>query len=43
MRDWAEKVADLHQLASVRRITLDEGPERGVRALSFDTGGGLAF
>lgn len=43
MRDWVEQVADLRQLASVRRITLDEGPERGVRALSFDTGGGLAF
>lgn len=43
MRAWAENVADLRQLASVRRITLDEGPERGVRALSFDTGGGLAF
>ncbi|TCS59732.1 uncharacterized protein DUF4432 [Primorskyibacter sedentarius] len=43
MRAWAENVADLRQLASVRRITLDDGPERGVRALSFDTGGGLAF
>lgn len=43
MDDWADKVADLRQLASVRRITLDDGPERGVRALSFDTGGGLAF
>lgn len=43
MRDCAGKVANLRQLASVRRITLDDGPERGVRALSFDTGGGLAF
>jgi hypothetical protein len=31
------------QLASVRRITLDDGPERGVRALAFCTGGGLDF
>ncbi|MDD9746881.1 MULTISPECIES: DUF4432 family protein [Marinovum] len=43
MRDAVEKVATLRQLASVRRITLEEGPERGVRALAFDTGGGLAF
>lgn len=34
---------DLRQLASVRRITLDDGAERGVRALSFSTGGGLDF
>lgn len=43
IRDWPEKVADLRQLAAVRQITLEDGPERGVRALSFDTGGGLAF
>ena len=36
-------VGDLRQLASVRRIVLDDGPERGVRALSFSTGGGLDF
>ncbi|MBE1202763.1 DUF4432 family protein [Aminobacter carboxidus] len=36
-------VGDLRQLASVRRITLDDGPERGVRALAFSTGGGLDF
>ncbi|MBX3576137.1 MAG: DUF4432 family protein [Rhizobiaceae bacterium] len=36
-------VADLRQLAGVRRIVLDDGPERGVRALSFSTGGGLDF
>ena len=42
-QDWAERVPDLRQLAAVRRITLDDGAERGVRALSFDTGGGLAF
>ncbi|MDB6178249.1 DUF4432 family protein [Paracoccus sp. Z330] len=41
--DWAEQVANLRQLAAVRRITLEDGAERGVSALSFDTGGGLAF
>jgi hypothetical protein len=34
-------VGDLRQLASVRRIILDDGPEAGVRALAFSTGGGL--
>ena len=34
---------DLRQLASVRRIVLDDGPERGIRALAFSTGGGLDF
>lgn len=34
---------DLRQFASVRRITLDDGQERGVRALAFSTGGGLDF
>jgi hypothetical protein len=36
-------VGDLRQLASVRSIALDDGPERGVRALAFSTGGGLDF
>jgi hypothetical protein len=36
-------VGDLRQLASVRRIVLDDGPERGVQALAFSTGGGLDF
>lgn len=36
-------VGDLRQLASVRRIVLDDGAERGVRALNFSTGGGLDF
>ncbi len=36
-------VGDLRQLASVRRIVLDDGPERGVAALAFSTGGGLDF
>jgi len=39
----AERVADLRQVASVRRIVLDEGVEQGVRALAFSTGGGLDF
>ncbi|WP_159587988.1 DUF4432 family protein [Chelativorans xinjiangense] len=37
------RVGDLRQVASVRRIVLDDGAERGVRALSFSTGGGLDF
>jgi hypothetical protein len=36
-------VGDLRQIAAVRRMVLDDGPERGVRALSFSTGGGLDF
>ncbi|MCP8941106.1 DUF4432 family protein [Alsobacter sp. SYSU M60028] len=36
-------VGDLRQIASVRPIVLDDGPERGVRALAFSTGGGLDF
>jgi hypothetical protein len=37
------RVGDLRQAASVRRIMLDDGAERGVRALAFSTGGGLDF
>ena len=37
------KVGSLSQFASVRRITLDDGVERGVRALAFSSGGGLDF
>jgi hypothetical protein len=36
-------VGDLRQLASVRPVVLDDGAERGVRALLFSTGGGLDF
>lgn len=36
-------VGDLRQFASVRSIVLDDGGERGVRALAFSTGGGLDF
>lgn len=39
----ATRVGDLRQLASVRRIVLDDGAEAGVRALAFSTGGGLDF
>ncbi len=39
----APQVGDLRQVASVRRIVLDDGAERGVRALAFSTGGGLDF
>lgn len=39
----APKVGDLRQVASVRRIALDDGTEKGVRALAFSTGGGLDF
>jgi Domain of unknown function (DUF4432) len=39
--DLRPLVGDLRQLASVRRIVLDDGPETGVRALAFSTGGGL--
>ncbi|MGA3403674.1 MAG: DUF4432 family protein [Acetobacteraceae bacterium] len=41
--DLKSRVGDPRQFASVRRITLDDGPERGVRALAFSTGGGLDF
>ncbi|HLZ00667.1 MAG TPA: DUF4432 family protein [Bradyrhizobium sp.] len=37
------RVGDLRQFASVRRIVLDDGVERGVRALAFSSGGGLDF
>ena len=36
-------VGDPRQIAAVRRITLDDGAERGSRALAFSTGGGLDF
>lgn len=42
-RDLRRLVGDLRQVASVRRIVLDDGAERGVRALAFSTGGGLDF
>jgi hypothetical protein len=42
-RDLRPCVGDLRQVASVRRIMLDDGAERDVRALAFSTGGGLDF
>jgi hypothetical protein len=42
-RQLRAKVGDLRQFASVRRIVLDDGVERGVRALAFSSGGGLDF
>jgi hypothetical protein len=42
-RELRAKVGDLRQFASVRRITLDDGVEHGVRALAFSSGGGLDF
>ena len=36
-------LGDPRQYASVRGITLDDGAERGQRALLFSTGGGLDF
>jgi hypothetical protein len=38
-----ELTGDRRQFASVRRVTLDDGAERGLRALVFSTGGGLDF
>ncbi len=43
VRELRAKVGDLRQFASVRRITLDDGVEQGVRALAFSSGGGLDF
>ncbi len=42
-KDLSRRVGDLRQIASVRRIVLDDGPETGVRAILFSTGGGLDF
>lgn len=39
---WARLVGDLRQLASVRRVVLDDGPETG-GALLFSSGSGLDF
>jgi hypothetical protein len=36
-----DRVGDLRQFASIRLIELADGPERGVRALSLSSGGGL--
>src|SRR5215213_5457850 len=36
-------VADMAQLADVRPVAFQDGPEHGVRALEFRTGAGLSF
>jgi hypothetical protein len=41
--DLARLSGDPRQFASVRRIMLDEGPDKGVTAFAFSTGGGLDF
>jgi hypothetical protein len=41
--DLARLTGDRRQFASVRRMILDEGAEKGVTALAFSTGGGLDF
>ena len=38
-----ELVGDMRQLASVRQVMLQDGPEANQRALVFSTGGGLDF
>lgn len=43
MRIPRDLLGDDRQFASVRRIVLDDGPEQGVSALAFSTGGGLDF
>lgn len=43
VRALSTRVGDLRQIASVRQIVLNDGPEIGVRALLFSTGGGLDF
>lgn len=42
-RELEGYAVDLRQLADIRLVTLDDGPERGVRAALCRTGGGLAF
>src|SRR5258708_13105443 len=39
----ARLAGDLSALGGVRSVVLDNGPERGIRALEFRTGTGLAF
>jgi len=41
--DFQRRVGRLEQVAGVRLITLDDGVERGVRALEFRTGTGFIF
>ncbi len=41
--DLAQKSGSLSQFAGVRLVTLEDGVERGIRALEFHTGDGLRF
>lgn len=41
--DLARRAGSLAQCAGVRLVTLGDGVERGIRALQFRTGSGLAF
>lgn len=41
--DLCQHVGDISQVASVRSVRLQDGPEDGVRALEFRTGSGLEF
>lgn len=38
-----ERVGDISQLAGVRRVLLDDGNERGARAIEIQTGTGFSF
>lgn len=42
-RELLRRVGGLDQLAGVRRIRLEDGPEDGVSAIEVRTGGGLAY
>ena len=42
-RDLLRRVGDASQLAGIRRATLLDGRERGVKVFGFRTGGGLNF
>jgi hypothetical protein len=42
-RDLLRRVGDASQLAGIRRATLLDGRERGVKVFEFRTGGGLNF
>jgi hypothetical protein len=39
----ARRAGDLSALGGVRKVVLEDGAERGIRALEFRTGSGLAF
>lgn len=41
--EMLRRVGEVSQLGGVRLVELTEGPERGVRAIDFRTGGGLNF